>query len=96
MTEEKITAFQCESVGISGTTQVFVRRMAADRGSAFVARVGIAIMGQTNMAPELLKDANPFDESFRDNYCEGVGGTQEEAIAALKRDIEETSQSLWW
>lgn len=96
---DKETAFICSHVGVAGTTKVFVRPMDMEMEgktmTMFVARVGIAIMGQTNRKDPGLKDANPFDEDFRDNYAEGIGGTHEEALAALRKDIEKTAETLW-
>lgn len=88
---DEFTAFLCTSIGVAGTTRVFVRKVA----DHYVARVGIAIMGSTNRKDEDLKDADPFDEHFNDNYAEGTGNTEAEAIEDLKRDIRETSETLW-
>lgn len=87
----RFTAFSCSAIGVAGTTQVFVRKV----GDKYVARVGIAILGQTNMKEAELANSNPFDDSFRDNYAEGIGKTLQEAIDNLKKDIKKTSESLW-
>lgn len=92
MTAPKITAFVCSSLGISGTTQVFVRE---EPPGAFEARVGVAIMGLTNRKDDGLKDASPFDPDFNDNFAKGLGKTQEEALEALKKDMKNLSESLW-
>ncbi len=93
MSDPEITAFHCTSIGVAGTTQVFVKKLA---DGTFEARVGIAILGGTNMKAEELEKANPFDESFRDNYATGTGKTQQEALDALVADMKKTSESLWW
>lgn len=88
----KFTAFNCAAIGVAGTTNAFVQKV----GDQYVARVGIAIFGQTNMKDsELANNANPFDESFRDNYAEGTGKTLQEAIDNLKKDVKAISESLW-
>lgn len=87
----EVTAFSCSALGVAGTTQVFVRKV----GENYVARVGIAILGQTNMKEGDLRGANPFDDSFYDNFAEGIGPTQEAAIDNLKKDIQKTSETLW-
>ncbi len=81
----------CTSMGISGTTKGFVKRF----GDEYVARVGVAIMGSTNMPTEELATACPFDDDFRDNYAEGRGKTHQEAVEALKRDVQGMAESLW-
>jgi hypothetical protein len=86
-----MNAFTCQSIGISGTTQGFVKR----EGDHYIARVGVAIMGMTNRPAEELKDANPFDPDFRDNYAEGKGATREEAIEALRGDVKSMAEGLW-
>jgi hypothetical protein len=93
MSEETVL-YQCSHIGVAGTTPVHVMRMA---DGTFKARVGIAIMGSTNM-DEAGFDAcghNPFHPEFRDNWAEGDGATEEEAIEALKSDMRQTSDSIW-
>jgi hypothetical protein len=92
MTDPNITAFHCTMIGISGTTKVFVKESPPGE---FEARVGIAILGFTNRKDDGLKDANPFDEDFRDNYSVGKGKTQEAALEDLKRDMKKTADSFW-
>ena len=87
-----IMMFHCSAVGISGTTQVFVKEIGPLK---YEARVGVAIMGKTNLPEEKLRNANPFDEDFHDNYATGEGPTRETAIEALKADIKKLSDSLW-
>lgn len=86
------TVYQCDHIGVAGTTKLYVQKH--DDGT-YEARIGIAIMGTTNMEWDELKSANPFDATFRDNYAAGKGATEEGAIAALKRDMRETADSLW-
>jgi hypothetical protein len=87
----EFTVFNCSHVGVAGTTRVFVKKV----GDQFVARVGIAIMGSTNMKEEELALANPFDSEFKDNFCEGTGASVDAAVESLKNDIRETSETLW-
>jgi hypothetical protein len=89
---QEIIAFHCSQVGVAGTTRVFVRKV----GQEYVARVGIAIFGSTNMTEEELRDADPFSEKFRDNYDEGKGATVGQALEDLKREMKKTAESLWW
>lgn len=79
---------QCSSMGVSGTTDVHVRETA----EGYEARVGIALLGMVNNpgGPD-----NPFHPEFNDNYASGVGATEEEAINAMKRDMQSISDSLW-
>lgn len=92
MSEEKIV-FQCDHIGVAGITDVHVRSV----DGKYKARVGIAIMGSTNMSDEELKAINydPFHDGFQDNYCEGLGATVEEAISALKLDMKQMADSFW-
>lgn len=88
---DEFTVFNCSTVGVAGTTKVFVRQV----GESFVARVGIAILGSTNMKAADLASANPFDDSFQDNFAEGIGATQEAALQDLKRDMGDIAESIW-
>lgn len=88
---DEYTVFNCSTIGVAGTTKVFVRKV----GEQFVARVGIAILGSTNMKAAELVDANPFDDSFEDNYAEGIGATQEAALLDMKRDMGDIAESIW-
>lgn len=85
-----ITHFTCDAVGISGTTAVAIRPIPG----GFEARVGIAIQGRTNLSEEALKRLTPFDAEFHDNYARGLGSTEALALAALRRDLELTADSL--
>lgn len=85
-----LTHFTCSSVGISGTTDVVMREIPG----GFEARVGIAILGRTNMSKADLKRLTPFDPEFHDNYGRGLGSTRGLALAALRRDLEMTADTL--
>lgn len=87
-----VTVYRCSHVGVSGTTAVHLKRLP---DGTYEARVGIAILGSTNMPWDDLKDANPFDDTFQDNFAVGVGASEEEAIADLKADIHKTADSIW-
>ena len=94
MSGEETVIFKCSHIGVAGTTPVHVKRL--DDGT-FKARCGIAIMGSTNMDEAGFEACghNPFHEKFYDNFAEGDGSTQEEALAALKTDMRQTADSLW-
>lgn len=85
----KEKSFSCSSLGVVGVTPVFVRKM----GTKFVARCGIALMGQ--LMDENSVNKNPFDDNFLDNIVEGIGDTEEEALAKLKKDSNDISISLF-
>ena len=91
---KKTTIFQCENIGISGTTDVHVRQ---NHDETYEARVGIALLGITQMDESGFNACNhdPFNEKFFDNYAYGVGETEEEAINAMKRNMRQTAESLW-
>lgn len=89
--KDATTVYECSHIGVAGTTKTFIKRT----GERYVARVGIAIMGSTNMPSDELETANPFDDSFCDNFAEGIGNTGQEAIAALKKDMQQTANTLW-
>lgn len=92
MSEEKIV-FQCNHIGVAGITDVHVRHV----DGKYKARVGIAIMGSSNMSEDELKAIghDPFHEDFQDNFCEGLGATVDEAISALKLDMKQMADSIW-
>jgi hypothetical protein len=88
----------CQHVGISGTTKVVVHHVqsgdpAKDIPDVFEARVGIAIMGDCNS--ETTEDSDPFSSRFRDNFARGFGLTEEQAIRALKADMNRTADGLF-
>ena len=90
---DEVVIYQCSNIGVSGTTPVHVKRL----GGTFTARCGISIMGAMNMNAAEFEACgyNPFSDDFRDNYAEGVGATEQEALAALKADMKHTATSLW-
>lgn len=90
----EVVIYRCSHVGVAGTTDVHVRRTIDGN---YIARCGIAIMGATNMDEEGFKACgyDPFHPDFRDNFAQGDGATEEEAIAALKADMRQTADSLW-
>lgn len=93
MSEETVV-FKCSHIGVAGTTPVHVKRL---NDGTFKARCGIAIMGSTNMDEAKFEACghNPFHPEFHDNWAEGAGATEEEALAALKADMHQTADSLW-
>jgi hypothetical protein len=92
MSNGNIVAFHCTSIGVAGTTRVFVKEIGPMK---FEARVGIAIMGSTNRNDDGLALANPFDEDFHDNYAKGEGATRELALEALKLDMKKIADDIW-
>jgi len=100
-----MVVFCCKHIGISGTTEVFARQETftaqTQRGrityDIWEARMGLAILGTCNTSDEerAACDHNPFHPNWKDNYAKGTGRTQEEAIEALKKDVEEMSNALW-
>jgi hypothetical protein len=91
---KRMTAFVTDSVGISGTTKVFIVKHPDKR---FEARMGFSVMGTTNMNEDDFKacDYNPFHSKFWDNYAIGWGDTEEEAIEVLKKEIREMANDLF-
>lgn len=85
-----LTHFTCDAAGVSGTTEVHYREIPG----GWEARVGIALLGRSNLKEEQLRKLSPFDPAFHDNYAMGRGSTKALAIAALRRDIELTASSL--
>lgn len=61
----------------------------------FWCRTAVAFMGSFNNPVEYIMNTSPFDPSFRDNYVEGKGKTKEEALEALKEDLNKMSNCLW-
>lgn len=85
------TIFSCDHIGVAGTTKVFINKTE----SGYEARVGVGIMGMTNIPLDELADMNPFNDDFHDNFARGVGTTEEEALAALKQDMHSLCESVW-
>jgi hypothetical protein len=92
--------YTCQNVGVSGTTNVHTMKI-QDGGdyrgtpipTIWEARVGIAIMGHS--APTTTTESNPFERAFRDNYARGFGTSEDEAILALKMDMDRTADAIW-
>lgn len=92
----KETTFLCSALGVSGTTKVFVRETVDDNNvPLFAARMGIALFGVTNRKDAALSEANPFDPDFNDNFAEGIGNTEAQALADLKKDVDDLSKMLF-
>ena len=89
---EQISVTICSNIGASGSTPCFVQQ----KGIEFEARMGIEILGNTQMTREEFAecDHNPFHEKFWDNFVSGKGLTQEEAIEAMLLDLKETTRFL--
>ena len=85
---------ECAHLGVSGTTKVHCQKQ---EDGTFECRIGIAILGATNMKEEgfARADNNPFHALFHDNWASGVGATEEAALEALRADMKVTSDSLW-
>lgn len=80
-------------VGMNGTTPVVVKQV----DGKFVARVGIALFGATNMTDEQMDAAgrDPFSDKWQDNFCQGEGATEEEAKTALEKDAADMYETIW-
>lgn len=91
---EKFQYFCCSHIGVSGTTDVVLKKL--DNGT-FEARCGFALLGQTNMDEAGFKacDSNPFHPEFHDNYAVGKGKTEAEALTNLKKDMHDVADTLW-
>lgn len=78
---------------MQGTTPITIKKTSEQ----FEARMGIAIFGATNMNEDEFRAAqyNPFHDLFHDNFVKGIGATEEEAIANMKRDFNELYEGLW-
>lgn len=83
----------CQNVGVSGSTPCVVRQT----GEEFEARMGIALLGDTQMSEDEFKkcDYNPFHDDFNDNFVSGKGDTEQEAIEAMKLDLKKMTDMLW-
>lgn len=90
--------FICHSIGLSGTTPLTVLHSAGLGWEQFEARMGVAIFGSTNLDEEGFEAAqyNPFHPLFHDNFTQGIGRSQQEAIDALKKDHHDMHESLWY
>jgi hypothetical protein len=53
------------------------------------------LLGFTNRPYKELEKSNPFDENFNDNYVAGVGFSKDEAIEAMKMEMDKMAMSLW-
>lgn len=89
-----VNAFITDAIGVSGTTEIRVKKSSDNE---YEARIGIAIMGSANMNEKEFKacEYNPFHKDFRDNYAQGFGTTEKEAIINMMKDCNEISESLW-
>lgn len=87
------TYISCCTPGVAGTTPVKIKK--TEEG--YEARCGIALFGSTNMSEEQFKacDYDPFHNEFRDNYCRGIGVTEQEAVNALEKDWKDMHESIW-
>ena len=74
--------------GVALSTDLYVSR----RNGQWVIRAGIAILGNVNFK-EMI-DSCPFDPYFRDNYCEGIGGTRPEALEHFLKELEGLKKGL--
>jgi hypothetical protein len=86
--------FICENIGVSGITPCHIQQ---NEHGVFEARMGVAVMGMTNMDGKGLRacNHNPFHNEFYENFARGFGGTQEDAIEALKEDMKSITNTLW-
>lgn len=94
---EPISCFICHSPGLAGTTPLTIQRTAGLGWERFEARMGVAIFGYSNLDDEGFERAqyNPFHEEFHDNFVQGDGRTQDEAIEALQEDHRQMHEGLF-
>jgi len=78
----------CRSIGVAPTTEIWV----IEKNAKFYARTGIAILGSCN-GDQITP--NPHNDDWHDNYCEGIGDTQGEAIQEMYREMSEISRGLF-
>lgn len=85
---------KCSNSGLSGTTLLHFKE---HEDGTFEARIGIALLGTTNMDDDGFKrcNSNPFHPEFYDNFCAGKGKTKKEALENLKKDQHSIYESLW-
>jgi hypothetical protein len=89
--QEPINVFVCRHVGVAKTTETWFQTNA---DGIIEARCGIALLGFSNMSEEQLKQANPFDAGFNDNYASGMGTTKDVALANLDQDLNRLANWL--
>jgi hypothetical protein len=87
--------YVCSHIGVSGTTDVHTKKRS---DGLWEARVGIALLGGTNMDEEGFArcNSNPFHDLFYDNYASGTGKDEKTAIDNMKKDMRDISDSLWF
>lgn len=90
MKDGDIGVFICKDIGTAGITDVHMRE---NQDGTFTARMGIALMGSVNN--DKSYGANPFDETFHDNFCEGTAKTKEEAVEKMVEDKKSICDSIW-
>ena len=90
-TVENCAIFNCEAIGVAGTTDVYCKFV----NGRWESRVGIAILGMANMSEEELEKANPFDNNFHDNFAVGHGATREESLKDLRNSMKGTANLIW-
>lgn len=94
MSEEYRSLSPSHHPGMQGTTPVTLKTHPDGR---IEARMGFSLFGATNMDEDGYRAAqyNPFHPEFHDNYVDGFGLTDEDAIAAMKKKFNEIYESLW-
>lgn len=83
---------ECTNIGLN-PDKVYWMRSAT--GREFWCRQAVGIFGGFNMSEEQRKRISPFDRRFFDNYVEGKGKTKKEALANMKKQLEDMSNALW-
>ena len=82
MSEEKIV-FQCNHIGVAGITDVHVRHV----DGKYKARVGIAIMGSSNMSEDELKAIDKDIKTVVSQAADFADSSPEPAPAELYTDV---------
>ena len=89
MEEYQASRVVCEHIGVSGLSTPWIRPII----DGYEARVGVALLGMVQDPNNEID--NPFDPEYPENFCKGIGMTEEAALRALKADMLSMSQSLF-
>lgn len=94
-TDCPVQVLDCAShIGVSGSTNIFVQAVPGTK--LIEARMGISFMGTTQMSlADISRIGSPFHPDWQDNYVQGFGNTQEEAVDNLKVELSKTADLLW-
>jgi hypothetical protein len=90
-------SFTCDTIGIAGTTPIFIRRTPTGRSNwpwKYSARMGFALFG--HMCDPEAPGKNPFDDDWWDNCVIGVHcRSAEDAVKKMIEQLMSIKESLW-